>query len=64
MKCRVRNCRQVEQQQKSELLRLQENIAALQLERDRLKTLETSDKVIQSTVLELCHPTSLILYDK
>jgi len=48
----VRKCRQTKQQQNSELLRLQENVTALQLERDRLKS-ETAQKVLSTMVW--CH---------
>jgi len=45
----VRKCRQTKQQQNSELLRLQESVTALQLERDRLKS-ETAQKVLSTMV--------------
>ena len=47
----VRNCREMEQQQKSELSRLRENIAALQLERDQLEAAVTQ-KVIKFAVIK------------
>jgi len=47
----VRNCREMEQQQKSELSQLRENIAALQLERDQLEAAVTQ-KVIKFAVIK------------